>query len=209
MAAIHQLQTELYPRLLKRILAITPRVVIVMQYRPCIKHEFTAAYGVYQNIDALPIPGAATPLRKLEVVLEQVYAPILRLAAEHKLAVVDLPRSMDPHDMSLYKLQIEPSGRGGSLISRLVLHAAAHHGDRPSTLYYTPCTPKSRGGAAPAVVRAEVNAFSPASPWLVAGEGGVEDAQPAALVGGAGASAAAGGGGGGGAASATPPAAPN
>ena len=190
-AALHALTTDFYPRLLRALLAITPRVMLVMQYRPCLVQQ---DYSVYTAIDQAPLPpalaGLPTSLLKLEGLLEAVYAPILALARTHNLCVIDLPRSMDPADPRLFECQIEPSLAGGRLIAQLIHHAALRHSAaQGSVLYYTACG--SGGAAAPLstapLVYAQANAFTPQAPWRVADRGGTLEAASAGSGGGWGA----------------------
>ena len=209
-AAIRELHDVTYPALLQRLSTSSPnsRLVLAIQYRPSLQEQ---DLGVYTALSALPAiggaPATASPQAKLEALLEAVYAPILDMARKLSLPVVDLARSLDPRNNSLFQHQIEPSREGGAVIARLIMHAATHHNAAAmgSVLYYLPCDGRSRER-----VVAERNAFTPANPWRVAGTGGVPEgapfAEPTAQQGGvqaarAPSAAAAGGGGGGGSSS--------
>ena len=121
-------------------------------------------YGVYRAIGALPaarlgLPDGAGAVAKIHALMERVYAPVLALARELGLPVIDLPRSFDCRDAGLYRMQIEPSAAGGALIAELVAHVLRAHdwGAARSVLYR-----KRRGDAA---VHAEPNDGS--RPWRI------------------------------------------
>ena len=99
-----------------------PQLVIMMQYLPCMVAN-ESHYGVYSAIDLIPAAPGVTALQKLCGLMEQVYAPILALARTHGFSVIDLPRTMDPRDAELYRMQIEPSARGSDVIARLIVAA--------------------------------------------------------------------------------------
>lgn len=130
LTAMHLLPVKLgelqrnYPAIIERVLKATPRVVIMMQYRPALDAD-DGGYGVYRAISSVPGPGTA--VQKLNALLQMVYEPILALARTHGLPVIDLPNSLDPRDGSLFCCQIEPSDAGGKRIARLIAHVLAHH----------------------------------------------------------------------------------
>lgn len=136
-----------YLRIVGRVLAVTKRVVLQLQYRPSIAVEVEdpSYFGVYRAIDAgFPVPGMSR-LDKLHLLMEQIYPPILALARDHRLPVIDLPRSFDAFNGSLYKSQIEPSSEGGSAIAALISHVVSHHNfEGPSVLYLQPPTAGTR-----------------------------------------------------------------
>jgi hypothetical protein len=150
-AALAQLSAN-YPQVLEKVLAHTPNVVLLMCYQPSLAD---ATYNLYEVLEAVPLPGGGglSGHQKLQRLLETVYQPILALARKHRLAVVDLPRSMDPTDGSLFRQQIEPSHAGGARIAALIAHAAkAHDAARDgSRLYVMP----GRGEAIVAVENGE------------------------------------------------------
>ena len=68
--------------------------------------------------------------------MEKIYNQFLfKLAAQHNLAIVDLSRSFDYKDQSLYVSQIEPSEKGGQLISKLITHVVQKHDFKKGKLY--------------------------------------------------------------------------
>ena len=54
-------------------------------------------------------------------------SPPSHLLPRYGFAVVDLPRTFDPSDASLYRLQIEPSPLGSTLIAETVMHCLTKH----------------------------------------------------------------------------------
>lgn len=132
---------ENYPALVEACLAVTPNVILMWQYKPSLDQD--GCYGVYRAIGKLPGPGDAVD--KLNHLMEEIYQPMVALAREHKLPVVDLPRTFDINDGELYRSQIEPSGKGGAVISALLRHViSCHQSDTPSTFYrLIPCEPEA------------------------------------------------------------------
>ena len=127
---------ENYPKIVDACLAVTPNVIIMLQYRPSF-HMDGGGYGVYQAIGGMPGPGDT--VLKLNHLMENIYKPVMTLAREKELAIIDLPRTFDIYDDSLYTHQIEPSEIGGSNIAQMIAHAAASHNeesdDRRSLFY--------------------------------------------------------------------------
>lgn len=113
---------ENYEAICTRILNMParPNLILMFQYLPCV-HQTN--YGVYQAIGSLPGPGTA--MQKICSLMERIYNPVLNLARQHGLAVVDLPRTLDPYDGELYRLQIEPSAAGSSVIATVAAAAVA------------------------------------------------------------------------------------
>lgn len=149
LGAMHRLPIALaelhdnYPRIVERALGATDgKLVIVLCYQPALDAD--SAYGVYAAIDsAPPLPGwpaaGVTAQRKLQALIDIAFAPILEIARKLGLAVIDLPRSLDPRNANLYRCQIEPSSEGGAIIARLIAHAIQHHDPaRGSALYVLP-----------------------------------------------------------------------
>lgn len=150
---VHRFQ-ENYPIIVERCFSVTRNVIIMLQYRPAF-HMDAGGYGVYQAIGRLP--GSADPVAKLNGLMENIYAPVLALARERGLPVIDLPRTFDIYRSELYEHQIEPSGKGGEVIAAIAKYVVANHDPtKASTLYnYVPCVP----GAG--VVTEEVNGEAP------------------------------------------------
>jgi len=129
-----------YPELVKACADITPNVILMFQYRPSLSEDFH--YGVYRAIGSLPGPESA--IEKLNGLMVRIYQPIRALARTHGLAIVDLPRTFDVNDPDLYCSQIEPSAKGGAIISKLLGHTVLKHtAGKPSTYYrLAPCSPE-------------------------------------------------------------------
>mmetsp|Transcript_163600 Transcript_163600/g.298476 ORF Transcript_163600/g.298476 Transcript_163600/m.298476 type:complete len:495 (+) Transcript_163600:77-1561(+) len=123
-----------YSSILDCLCKMVPNVVLMFQYRPCLNMDLTGGYGVYKAIGSLPGPGDA--VAKLNNLMHKVYNPILRIAFDRQLPVVDLPRTFNIKDDSLYRCQIEPSVEGGRLIAELIGYVVRNHDfTGPSTLY--------------------------------------------------------------------------
>lgn len=129
-----------YPAILERCLSVTKNVIIMLQYRPSYYMD-GGGYGVYHAIGRMPGPGDA--VAKLNGLMQQIYVPVLDAARRHGLPIIDLPRTFDIYQDDLYEHQIEPSARGGQIITALAAHIAASHGpEKPSTFYmYSSCKP--------------------------------------------------------------------
>lgn len=132
--------SENYRALVEACRGVTRNVVLMWQYRPAFESD-RDHYRVYQAIGTLPGPGDA--VAKLNGLMESIYRPMLELAQELQLPVVDLPRTFDIHNSDLYSHQIEPSAKGGEVITALLRHVLlGHEAERPSALYlYAPCVP--------------------------------------------------------------------
>jgi len=121
-----------YPAILNRSLKVTPRVIIMLQYRPSRNHD---GYNVYSAMSKLTNGGDA--VETLNALMEEIYPPILTLAKEHKLAVIDLPNTFDIYNNDLYRCQIEPSQKGGQIIADLISHVVNNHDwEGPSRFYF-------------------------------------------------------------------------
>lgn len=81
----------------------------MLQYRPSV--DMDGSYGVYRAMGAMPGPGSA--MDKLNGLLKLVYtrADVFNIARTFNLPIIDLPRTFDPKDASLYQSQIEPSDK--------------------------------------------------------------------------------------------------
>lgn len=125
-----------YSQILDRLCKVVPNVVLMFQYRPSL-HMDAGGYGVYQAIGSLPGPGDA--VAKVNNLMKAVYTPILAAACMRRIPVIDLPRTFDIENDSLYCCQIEPSAAGGSLIAELICHVVKHHQfNEVSKLYFKP-----------------------------------------------------------------------
>jgi len=132
--------TPKYSDIVDVCMTVTPNVVLMFQYRPSFYMD-RGGYGVYQAIGSTPGPGDS--VQKMNMLMQTIYTPILGIAKEKKLPVIDLPRTFDIWNDDLYSHQIEPSAKGGAVISAIVEHVVRHDNpDKPSTLYsYGPCAP--------------------------------------------------------------------
>jgi hypothetical protein len=121
-------------------MTVTANVLLMFQYRPSFYMD-GGGYGVYQAIAGTPGPGDA--VQKMNMLMQTIYAPILGMAKEKKLPVIDLPRTFDIYCDELYSHQIEPSAKGGEVIAAIALHVVERDSsEKPSTLYsYAPCVP--------------------------------------------------------------------
>ena len=124
-----------YPIIVSQIVSQIPKLTICLQYRPSV---LDSPYGVYQAMAAVPGPGSA--VQKLNKLMETVFPVIFQAARQHGLPIVDLARSFDINDSSLYVSQIEPSAEGSKLIAGLLSHVIKHHdfAAEPSTFYFKP-----------------------------------------------------------------------
>lgn len=116
--------------IIERIRRVTSRIVIMMQYRPCLNTD-EGFYGVYQAIGQLPMPGGGgaslTSVKKVDHLMKQLYTPILQIAKELNIPMIDLPNTFDIRDDSLFECQIEPSNIGGKLIASLMAYVINRH----------------------------------------------------------------------------------
>lgn len=69
--------------------------------------------------------------------MESLYVPILALAAEENIPVIDLPNSFDIHNDALYSHQIEPSATGGAVIAHMLGEVIQFHDFTGSSRVYT------------------------------------------------------------------------
>jgi len=130
--AIAALQ-ENYRAIVAEALRTCPRLVLVLQYRPCLQMD-AEFYGVYQAMAAAP--GEGDGAAKLAQLMGVIFAPVLALARAERLPVVDLPNSMDPSDASLFSHQIEPSAAGSAFIAGMLADVLGSHDFAgPSRIY--------------------------------------------------------------------------
>lgn len=124
---------ENYPKIVDACLEVTPNVILMLQYRPSF-HMDGGGYGVYQAINTMP--GEGSSVQKLNRLMETIYRPVFRLAQEKGLSLIDLPRTFDLYDDSLYTHQIEPSEKGGAKIASMVAHVVANHVAESGSAFY-------------------------------------------------------------------------
>lgn len=78
-------------------------------------------------------------IQHLQLLMKRVYAPILEIAEEQGLLIIDLSSSLNCRDAKLYASQIEPSALGGEIIANLITHVVRYHDfNAESKLYATP-----------------------------------------------------------------------
>jgi len=124
-----------YSLILDQVCKTVPKTVLMFQYRPSLNMD--ESYGVYRAMGSLP--GSGDAVAKLNRLMESIYNPILKVASQRCLPVIDLPRSFDIEDDSLYRCQIEPSAAGGGLIAELISHVVLHHDfGSTSKMYFKP-----------------------------------------------------------------------
>jgi len=131
-----------YMAIVEKCMTVTANVVLMFQYRPAFFMD-RGGYGVYQAIDSIPGPGDS--VQKMNHLMQTIYTPVLAMAIEKKLPIIDLPRTFDIYRDELYSHQIEPSAKGGEIITAVVRHIVEQADvEKPSTLYsYAPCVPGS------------------------------------------------------------------
>jgi hypothetical protein len=59
--------------------------------------------------------------------MEVIYPVVFRIAREKNLPIIDLSNTFDIYDDDLYVAQIEPSHKGGQIITSLVKHIMLSH----------------------------------------------------------------------------------
>lgn len=113
-----------------------PQLIIMLQYRPSIAMD-ADGYGVYRAIGgSIGAKGDSAALLAMNQLMKTIYAPVLTLAKESNLPVIDLPRTFDPFDAECYRCQIEPSSKGSHLIAEMIHHVIRSHDfDGPSRMY--------------------------------------------------------------------------
>ena len=52
--------------------------------------------------------------------MEKIYSPILEIAENERIPLIDLTNSFDIYNKDLYVYQIEPSENGGKIITELI-----------------------------------------------------------------------------------------
>eukprot|EP00939_MAST-03C_sp_MAST-3C-sp1_P000890 g890.t1 len=80
-----------------------PQLIIMLQYRPSIAMD-ADGYGVYRAIGgSIGAKGDSAALLAMNQLMKTIYAPVLTLAKESNLPVIDLPRTFDPFDAECYR----------------------------------------------------------------------------------------------------------
>lgn len=80
--------------------------------------------------------GRSIGMATLGYLMERFYTPIIELAKQENIPILDLPNTFDPND-DLYISQIEPNKEAGALISEGVVHIIQNHDftSEPSIFY--------------------------------------------------------------------------
>jgi len=102
------------------------------QYKPSFNNDHI--YHVYRAMEGL---SGQNSVETLEAMMEIIYQPILKLAQDNRVAVIDLSNTFDINDDDLYRSQIEPSHKGGQVIARLVSHVILNHNFDGNSLFYS------------------------------------------------------------------------
>eukprot|EP01125_Pyxidicula_operculata_P002400 TRINITY_DN12278_c0_g1_i1.p1 TRINITY_DN12278_c0_g1~~TRINITY_DN12278_c0_g1_i1.p1 ORF type:complete len:362 (-),score=75.99 TRINITY_DN12278_c0_g1_i1:90-1175(-) len=121
-----------YPVILDEILKVTKKVVIMLQYRPCLKTD-SKHYRVYFAMKSF---SGQDPVQTLNALMETIYPFVFDLARTHNLPLIDLPNTFNINDESLYCSQIEPSEKGGKIIADLISHVIQNHDFNGPSLFY-------------------------------------------------------------------------
>ena len=116
--------------------------------------------------------GNISSVEKLHSLMETLYTPMLSLAAELQLPIVDLPNSFDIHNEELYSHQIEPSATGGSVIAHMLGEVMRQHDFTSSSRLYSMDT-SGVGESSSTCCGANANASSISSYGSSSGSGGV------------------------------------
>jgi len=149
-----------YRQILERLLVVAPgRVAIMTQYRPALDED--GVYGVYRAMSSLqhimPDVMGPDPLENIGRLMRMVYAPVVAMAQERGVPVIDVANTFDPKDAALYEHQIEPSGVGAGIIARLIAHVVKAHPwqEGKCRYYHIPKSADGKGYMAPAELRFE------------------------------------------------------
>jgi len=112
-----------YPAIIGEIRKNCPNLILMLQYRPSFKDD---NYGVYKSLGRL-CHDPSQSVVCLNALMEEVYEEVFNLADKEKLPIIDLPNTFDINDSSLYRMQIEPSSKGGDIIVELISHVVQNH----------------------------------------------------------------------------------
>jgi len=91
-------------------------------------------YGVYAAISKTPFPGS--PVEKIGMLMQTIYAPVFKIAAEKGIPIIDMARSFDLNNPSLYVSQIEPSELGSKIIADTVAYCVNNHQVNDGSQFY-------------------------------------------------------------------------
>lgn len=157
-ASIEQLTQgiqERYLKILDQIQAMHPdaRPIIMLQYTPDSTHDLYAIYtlmSLVRSKSQLSLFGilkylcwgkthaaSIESVKELHHLMEEVYKPILALAKEKHIPVIDMASSLDHRDTHFYNSQIEPSAAGSAVIANLISHVVNEHDFSDSSYIYS------------------------------------------------------------------------
>eukprot|EP01120_Amphizonella_sp_Union-15-10_P002668 TRINITY_DN12973_c0_g1_i1.p1 TRINITY_DN12973_c0_g1~~TRINITY_DN12973_c0_g1_i1.p1 ORF type:complete len:306 (+),score=31.49 TRINITY_DN12973_c0_g1_i1:53-919(+) len=119
-----------YPKILEEIFEVTPKVIIMLQYRPAFNQD--SYYRVYKAMKTI---ANDNPVSSLNALMQFIYPHVFQLARKHSLAIIDLPNTFDIYNDALYRSQIEPSSEGGKVICKLIKHVLEKHDFSASKFY--------------------------------------------------------------------------
>ena len=124
---------ENYQIIINNIKKYCNNIIIMLQYRPDIN---TNNHKVYENISTLP-PNNLKPIEKMNILMENIYPKIFEIARINNIPIIDLTNTFDYTDSSLYENQIEPSYKGGQLISKLISYVIYNHNFYNESIFYS------------------------------------------------------------------------
>ena len=110
------------------------KIIIMTQYRPDIDDN-AANYKVYENINKISNNTLnrsqsviLNKIEKINILMEEfLYPEIFKLARDNKIPIADMSKTFNYDKHELYVRQIEPSGKGSKIISRLLSHVIYNH----------------------------------------------------------------------------------
>lgn len=123
---------EMFPKVIDSIQQVCPKLMIQLQYRPSV--DMDQCYGVYAAISQTPFPGS--PVEKIGLLMQTIYAPVFKVAREKGIPIIDMARSFDLNDPSLYVSQIEPSELGSKIIADTIAHCVNNHQVNDGSQFY-------------------------------------------------------------------------
>ena len=73
----------------------------------------------------------------MNILMENIYPKIFEIARINNIPIIDLTNTFDYTDSSLYENQIEPSYKGGQLISKLISYVIYNHNFYNESIFYS------------------------------------------------------------------------